>query len=103
MTDMESDDNARRRPDGPPPGVLGVVVIAFTVASVVAYGLDSASWTGFFAFGASVPLGIYAATVYARLLRLGIRVPGPNISFFGGISASILLAISGRHEVPRSS
>ncbi len=42
-----------------------------------------------------MPLGIYGATVYARQLRLGIRVPGPGISFFGGITASILLAIAG--------
>jgi len=41
-----------------------------------------------------VPLGIYAATMYARLQRLGARVPGPSIAFFGGVSASVLLAIS---------
>jgi hypothetical protein len=51
--------------------------------------------TGFLVFAASVPLGIYAATVYARLLRLGVRVPGPNIAYFGGIAASVLLSISG--------
>jgi hypothetical protein len=45
-------------------------------------------------FGSAVPLGIYAATVYARQLRLGVRVPGPAIGFFGGISASILLMVS---------
>jgi hypothetical protein len=61
----------------------------------VAYGADSRHWEGVFSFAASVPLGIYAATVYARMLRLGIRVPGPNISFFGGITASVLLAASG--------
>src|SRR5690625_5309177 len=30
--------------------------------------------------GSSIPLGIYAATVYARQQRLGIRVPGPVIA-----------------------
>jgi hypothetical protein len=83
------------RPDGPPAGVLALISLAFTVASAVAYGADSRHWEGVFSFAASVPLGIYAATVYARMLRLGIRVPGPNISFFGGITASILLAASG--------
>lgn len=50
---------------------------------------------GTFLFASSVPLGIYAATVYARLLHLGVRVPGPGIGYFGGISASIMLALSG--------
>ncbi|WP_426516533.1 hypothetical protein ACPPVQ_18205 [Diaminobutyricibacter sp. McL0618] len=45
-------------------------------------------------FGSAVPLGIYAATAYARLLRLGVRVPGPGIGFFGGITASVMLMIS---------
>jgi hypothetical protein len=95
MTDPELDDAVRRRPDGPPAGVLGVIALALAIASVIAYVADSGLWTGFFAFAASAPLGIYAATVYARLLRLGIRVPGPNIAFLGGITASILLATSG--------
>ncbi|HKU11298.1 MAG TPA: hypothetical protein VJQ61_08725 [Sinomonas sp.] len=54
----------------------------------------SAMLIGFLAFGASVPLAIYAATSYSRLLRLGIRVPGPSIGFAGGIVASIALAVS---------
>ncbi|MHA7984220.1 hypothetical protein ACX9R5_00310 [Rathayibacter sp. CAU 1779] len=95
MTDLPTEDTTRRRPDGPPAGVLGIIVLAFTIASVVAYALDSGFWTGFFTFAASIPLGIYAATVYARQLRLGIRVPGPGISFFGGVSASVLLGLSG--------
>lgn len=37
----------------------------------------------FFQFASAIPLGIYAATVYARQLRLGIRVPGPVISLVG--------------------
>ena len=110
MNDIEP----RRRPDGPPPGILGSIALAFSIASLVA-GLNfprpttsaaataayfaahqtTATLVGFFAFGASVPLGIYAATLYARQLRLGIRVAGPGISFFGGITASVLLATSG--------
>lgn len=45
-------------------------------------------------FGAAVPLGILAASVYARQLRLGIRVPGPVIGLFGGVAASIALSTS---------
>lgn len=95
MTDKGSPSAPRRRPDGPPAGVLALIALGFTAASVVAYAVDSRHWEGVFAFATSVPLGIYAATVYARLLRLDIRVPGPNISFFGGITASTLLAASG--------
>lgn len=86
---------ARRRPDGPPAGTLAVISLALTVAAVVAFAASSGFWSGFFSFAASVPLGIYAATVYARLLRLGIRVPGPGIGLFGGIAASVMLGISG--------
>ncbi|QDZ15887.1 hypothetical protein [Humibacter ginsenosidimutans] len=95
MTDQAHGDTPIRRPDGPPAGVLALIVLVFTIASVVAYAAGSAFWTGFFAFAASIPLGIYAATIYARQLRLGIRVPGPGISFFGGISASVMLGVSG--------
>ena len=45
-------------------------------------------------FGSAVPLGILAASVYARQLRLGVRVPGPAIGFYGGIAASVLLLLS---------
>jgi hypothetical protein len=75
--------------------VLALITLAFTIGSVAAYASKSDHWQGVFVFAASVPLGIYAATMYARLLRLGIRVPGPNISFFGGVTASILGAASG--------
>jgi hypothetical protein len=113
-------DRSPRRPDGPNPGVLGIVSLALTVASVVIPPLfaagtffpsptgstatvlgylsghrDAVVATGFLVFAASVPLGIYAATAYARLLKLGVRVPGPNIALFGGIAASVVLSISG--------
>jgi hypothetical protein len=109
-----------RRPDGPPAGLLAVVSLGLTVvglvvstllaggqvtvsplgstADVARYYLDhrtAAAVSGFFVFGSGVPLGIYAATVYARLLKLGVRVPGPGIGYFGGISASVLVGIAG--------
>jgi len=118
MTEIET--ARRHRPDGPNPGVLAIVSLALTIASVLVPPLfaagaffpsplgstdavnhylsghrDAVTATGFLAFAASVPLGIYAATTYARLLRLGVRVPGPNIAYFGGIAASVLLSISG--------
>ncbi len=108
------------RPDGPNPGILAGVTLALSIVAVLVpaamaggilfpspYGSTqtvsayltehraAVVATGFLTFAASVPLGIYTATVYARLLRLGIRVPGPNIAFVGGITATILLAVSG--------
>ncbi|MEA5455799.1 hypothetical protein SPF06_13775 [Sinomonas sp. JGH33] len=108
-----------RRPDGPNAGILAIVVLVLSIATVALPALAagalypspsassdavaryfadhsfSAALTGFLAFGASVPLGIYVATTYARLLRLGIRVPGPNIGFFGGIASSVMQGASG--------
>lgn len=45
-------------------------------------------------FGSAVPLGIYAATAQARLNRLGVRMPGPTIALFGGITASLCLLLA---------
>lgn len=117
-----NDANAarRHRPDGPNAGVLATVSLVLIIAADIVPALiagghafvspvsstatvhsyvtahrDAVVAAGFFAFGASVPLGIYAATAYARLLKLGIRVPGPGIAFCGGITASIMLGLSG--------
>ncbi|HEX3646844.1 MAG TPA: hypothetical protein VHV49_00370, partial [Pseudonocardiaceae bacterium] len=110
----------RRRPDGPPAGTLAVLSLALTVLGILVSALlagghvtvspldptadvaryylahrTAATVGGFFVFASGVPLGIYAATVYARLLKLGVRVPGPGIGYFGGISASVLVGIAG--------
>ncbi len=120
MPDYGERPQGRRRPDGPNAGILAAVTLILTVGAVllpaaIAGGQffispfqspqavtgyltthrDAVVATGFLVFAASVPLGIYAATSYARLLRLGVRVPGPNIAFFGGIAASVFLALSG--------
>jgi hypothetical protein len=107
------------RSGGPNPGVLALVAFALTVGGIVVGAIASggavlgspfaatdavaARYAGapdtirvvaLIQFGSAVPLGIFAATVYARQLRLGIRVPGPAIGFFGGITASLMLMAS---------
>src|SRR3954447_2217308 len=108
-----------RQPTGPHLGALALISLALTVASLVTAALlpDGRAYLSPFAptaqilayyrqhgtatrvsatllFGSAVPLGIFAATAYTRLLHLGIRVPGPSIGFFGGIAASLTLMIS---------
>lgn len=106
-----------RRPGGPPLGPLAIVTFALTVAGVAtllagtgsapapfAPAADVAAWYGahpvpiriaaMLQFGAAVPLGILTASLYARQLRLGVRVPGPAIGLYGGITASVLLMVS---------
>ena len=120
MPDDDGLSRRRRRPDGPNAGILATVSLVLSVAAVLLPAAIAGRQffispfqssqavagylttnpgavvaTGFLVFAASVPLGIYAATSYARLLRLGVRVPGPNIAFFGGIAASVFLALSG--------
>jgi hypothetical protein len=104
---------------GPHPGVLAAVSLGLTVTALVtttiltglplvspfsppgqvlAYFQDNASavrLAGMIQFGSAIPVGIYAATIYARLLRLGVRVPGPAIGFFGGMTAATFLMLSG--------
>jgi hypothetical protein len=107
-----------RRPVGPHLGVLAVISLGLTLAGGATAALlaDGAASVSPFApttpvlapsghglalrlsatllFGSAVPLGIFAATAYTRLLRLGARVPGPSIGFFGGVAASLMLMIS---------
>jgi hypothetical protein len=105
---------------GPHPGVLAIVSLAIFLASLITSAVLTGGQTfvspfapadqvaaffrqniaaarlgGMLQFGSAVPLGIYAATVYARQLRLGVRVPGPAIGFFGGISAAVFLMFTG--------
>lgn len=106
-----------RRAGGPPLGPLAIVTFALTIAGVAslligtgsapdpfAPSADVAAWYTAHALairiaatlqlGAAVPLGILAASVYARQLRLGVRVPGPAIGLYGGVAASLLLLVS---------
>jgi hypothetical protein len=117
---MTSRTNApARAPVGPHPGFLALASFGLLIGSLISMAVlsggatitspfgDTATVAGFFAdqafaarfasllqLGSAIPLGIYAATVYARQLRLGIRVPGPTIGLFGGTIAAILLAVS---------
>jgi len=109
-----------KRAGGPHPGILAAVSLGIFLLSLLLAGLLSGGrvWVspfspaadvadfyrnniaavrvaGMLQFGAAVPLGIFAATVYARQLRLGVKVPGPAIGLFGGIAASIMLMVSG--------
>jgi hypothetical protein len=48
----------------------------------------------FLQFGAAIPLGIFTATLASRFRFLGVEVAGVSIALFGGIAASIFLAVS---------
>jgi len=48
----------------------------------------------FLQFGASIPFGIFTATVVSRLRFLGVRAAGPYIALFGGLATSFNLAAS---------
>ncbi|MCH0541447.1 hypothetical protein I3F58_18155 [Streptomyces sp. MUM 203J] len=56
---------------------------------------DALRVAGALQFGVAIPLGIYAATMSARLNRLGIRAPGATIALSGGVLAAAFLACSG--------
>jgi hypothetical protein len=109
----------RRGSGGPPLGILGIVHAGlFLLALLLGLLLSGAGvflspfagtaavaahahtdWAAIrvgamLQFGSAVPLGIYAATAFARLQRLGVRVPGPAIGFAGGLTAAILLMVS---------
>jgi len=110
-------ENQSHRQRGPHPGILATISLALTIAGIAVAGRmsggdalaspythdivgriagnhDAFRVLAFFQFGAAVPLGILTATLYARQVRFGIRVPGPVISLVGGIVAatSLLLA-----------
>lgn len=120
MTDLSPHHTfPRTRSGGPNAGILAAVSLGLTVGGLLSSAIltggqtfvspfspagqvaayfhghpDAVRLASLFQFGSAVPLGIFAATVYARQLRLGVRVPGPAIGFFGGITASIFLMLS---------
>lgn len=48
----------------------------------------------FFHFGASIPLGIFTASVVSRLRFLGVRAAGSYIALFGGFATAFNMAAS---------
>lgn len=120
MTDLSSPHTVpSTRSGGPNPGILAAVSLGLTLGALLSSTIltngqtyvspfspagqvaayfhgnpDAVRLASLFQFGSAVPLGIFAATVYARQLRLGVRVPGPAIGFFGGITASVFLMVS---------
>ena len=50
---------------------------------------------GFLQFGASIPLGIFSVSIVSRLQFLRVNVAGVYIALFGGLAASLFLALSG--------
>jgi hypothetical protein len=118
MTDTRSAPSSRAA-HGPHPGFLALVSFVLMLAGLLISGAMSAGDTlsspfgetaevvarirdhpdavrvaSFFQFGSAIPLAIFTATVYARQLRLGVRVPGPVISLVGGILAAVSLLVS---------
>src|SRR6476469_8574336 len=121
MTDLSTHHTApSTRSGGPNPGILAAVSLGLTIGALLGSAILTNGQTyvspfspagqvaayfhgnpgavrlaSLFQFGSAVPLGIFAATVYARQLRLGVRVPGPAIGFFGGITAAVFLMLAG--------
>jgi len=103
----------------PPLGVLAVVFVALFVSSMAANFIMTGGApypipynpiptlqdyytrfpnvmrvVSFLQFGASIPLGLFTATVVSRLLFHKIKVAGVHIALFGGIAASVFLGVS---------
>jgi hypothetical protein len=109
----------REAQSGPPLGPLAIVFTALFVASLVVSTVlaggdvfpspfdggdeatayftgnpDALKFSAVLQFGSSIPLAIFAASVTARLNRLGIRAPGATIAHTGGVLAAAFLILS---------
>ena len=51
--------------------------------------------SSFFLFGSAVPFGLFAVTTVSWLRFLKVRAAGVNITFFGGLTATFALILSG--------
>jgi hypothetical protein len=105
---------------GPSPGIVAIIYTLLFIAGIattivmthgaafpIPYGPldvsqkyylqfpDAVRVNSFLLFGSAIPLGIYTAAVTSRLKFLGVNVSGVSIALFGGIAASVFLAISG--------
>jgi hypothetical protein len=105
---------------GPPTGILALVYVSLFIASLVVANVmtngaafprpfgdpviaqqyyfqfaDIVRLDGFLQFAAAIPLGIFTSAVTSRLQFLGVKATGVNIAMFGGIFASLMMALSG--------
>jgi hypothetical protein len=55
---------------------------------------DAVRVGAFLQFGSAIPLGIFTATAVGRLRFLGVNAAGGFIALFGGLAASVFLALS---------
>lgn len=105
---------------GPHPGITAIVYVALFAVSLITY-FSLSHGTGypipfapaaesqeiilryrhallanaFFQFASAFPLGLFTAAVTSRLSFLGVRATGVSIALFGGVAASVFIAISG--------
>ena len=114
---MNTPSKSRERHASPPLGVLAVIyailfnaglyfVVSFTggphfpgpweptetIAVYFQVHSGQALWCSFLHFGASIPLGIFSATVISRLQFLGVRAAGAHIALFGGLMTTFNMA-----------
>jgi len=104
---------------GPNPGITAIVyVLLFALSLITYFALSNGAGypivfgsveesqqivlqhskamlaNAFFQFGTAFPLGLFTAAVTSRLSFLGVRATGNSIALFGGIAASIFIAVS---------
>ena len=75
---------------GPQPGTTAAATLSYAQSHV-----GQLHAAAVLAFGAAMPLAIWAATVYRRLRTLGVTAPGAVIGLAGGILAAASIALSG--------
>jgi hypothetical protein len=104
---------------GPPPGIVAVVFVLLSAASILvtllmAGGMPYPTFysqavqthiyytkfatvlriTAFLRFGSMFPLGVFTTTFVSLLYFHKIKVAGVQIAYFGGITSSLFLGIS---------
>ena len=68
---------------------------AEAVRAFFAQNTSATRSSSFFLFGSAVPFGIFAVTTVSWLRFLKVRAAGVNIAFFGGLTATFALMLSG--------
>ena len=104
---------------GPNPGITAIVYVSLFALSLISYfslsngsgypmplgSVDASQLiilqhpdallaNAFFGFGTAFPLGLFTAAVTSRLSFLGVRATGVSIALFGGVAASVFVALS---------